>query len=170
MNSRYIPKIWTRKLPKTGQTTSYQSGDDGDIEAGWARGTRFVEKTIAGVAVILDYATGLMWPKDIVSDYGSPFDATMTWSNAITNCNNLVFAGFSDWRLPNVLEALSIKSFTAAGFQGGIASPFSSVFYYASTTVHIITTYAYVYKDDWAYIDVKVKTESHYALPVRSFI
>ena len=47
-------------LPKTGQTTSYRSGDDGDLEAGHPRTTRFVD---TGRGVILDHVTGLMWVK-----------------------------------------------------------------------------------------------------------
>lgn len=46
-------------LPKTGQTTSYRTGDDGDIEAGFG-GTQFVDN---GNGTITDVCTRLMWVK-----------------------------------------------------------------------------------------------------------
>jgi len=99
-------------LPKTGQTTSYQAGDDGDYEAGWWRKrlnannkTRFVAKTIAGGNVICDYATRLMWK---ASDEGGSY----TWVNALIQAEGLTYAGFSDWKLPNVAELFSVFDYS----------------------------------------------------------
>ncbi len=44
----------------------------------------------------------------------SPIPASMIWSTAITNCNQLVFdkyAGYDDWRLPNIKELQSIVDY-----------------------------------------------------------
>jgi len=49
------PRIW---LPRTGQTTSYASGDDGYFKAGNPRKTRFIN---GGGGTISDRAAGLMW-------------------------------------------------------------------------------------------------------------
>jgi len=58
------------KLPATGQTTSYQSGDDGDVQAGSTLGYVSVGNVSRGttgyggnqyVNAILDQRTGLMW-------------------------------------------------------------------------------------------------------------
>ncbi len=45
-------------LPPTGQTTSYRTGDDGELEFGNPRTTRFAD---TGAGTILDHATGLEW-------------------------------------------------------------------------------------------------------------
>ena len=54
-------RYWLKNqlLPKTGQTTSYSSGDDGDFQAGFAR-PRFRDNNNG---TITDFATGLMWVK-----------------------------------------------------------------------------------------------------------
>jgi hypothetical protein len=59
------PKLW---LPRTGQTTSYAAGDDGDFQAGNPRGvsggaiqdTRFIDNLNGTIS---DRATGLTWIK-----------------------------------------------------------------------------------------------------------
>ena len=51
--------------------------------------------------VVLDSNTGLMWQQQIA-------DRTYTWTNARNYCNNLTYAGNSDWRLPSPREILTI--------------------------------------------------------------
>ena len=48
-------------LPRTGQKTSYATGDDGWFEAGWPGTTRFVDNLNGTIS---DRATGLMWVQD----------------------------------------------------------------------------------------------------------
>lgn len=112
--------IITRHLPKTGQVTSYAFGDDGDLERGWWKGrlnsnnrVRWITKTIGGDAIILDRATGLMWPKDFLGTGGNSGN-TKTWADAIPWANGLSFAGFSDWRLPNIFEFFSLVVFNGS--------------------------------------------------------
>jgi hypothetical protein len=54
---------------------------------------------------ITDNATGLMWMQD---DNGS----AILWKDALDYCENLEFAGFNDWRLPNAKELQSILDYT----------------------------------------------------------
>ena len=110
--------IITRGLPKTGQTTTYQAGDDGFYEAGWWKGrldsnnkVRLVAKTIGGDDVVIDRATGLMWAAD-GNDAGCNSGNTILWGPAITYAEGLTFAGFTDWRVPNVKELMSIINFS----------------------------------------------------------
>jgi len=56
---------------------------------------------------ITDRATGLMWMK---SDSGT----TMNWKEALNYAENLNYAGYSDWRLPNTKELQSIVDYTRA--------------------------------------------------------
>ena len=98
-------------LPRTGQTTSYVNYDDGWYKAGLpaGAGVRFTDN---GDGTISDNATGLMWIKDPIASPGAPFDAGLTWNDAITSCEALDYAGQTDWRLPNIFEIISIVDYS----------------------------------------------------------
>ncbi|MEA3315587.1 MAG: DUF1566 domain-containing protein [Campylobacterota bacterium] len=96
----------------TGQTVSYQSGDDGDYQRGIKRSfTRDDTKQI-----VTDNVTGLIWQDEpynetIDGDYyweSTPNGKLQTWEGAKSYCSTLSFANSSDWRLPTVKELLSI--------------------------------------------------------------
>ena len=57
-----------------------------------------------GDGTITDLATGLMWMQDD-SGYG------MEWEDALAYCEELEFAGHTDWRLPSVKELQSIVDY-----------------------------------------------------------
>ena len=66
-------------VPKTGKTTSYATGDDGDLEKGVAWPIpRFTDNSNG---TIRDNLTGLIWLKD-ANCFGS-----RTWSEALSDCN-----------------------------------------------------------------------------------
>lgn len=83
-------------LPDTGQTTSYTStfGEDLDYSI------NVPSFTNNGNGTITDNVTKLMWQQ---TDGGE-----MTIENAITYCNTLALGGYSGWRLPTPMEAMSI--------------------------------------------------------------
>ena len=93
----------TISLPKTGQTTSYNAGDDGDLEAGIAwPSPRFVDNSFG---TLTDLLTGLMWQQ-------SPSNIDReSWSGAMRYASESELAGYDDWRAPNVNEFLSLKSY-----------------------------------------------------------
>jgi len=124
MEMRTQATILTRLLPKTGKVFSHQDGDDGYYQAGWWKGlslannkVRFVTKTLAGDVVVIDNATGLMWVQDGTSAGGNN-GVDLSWSEALTAAFALTFAGFADWRLPNIKELFSLFDATVS------ASPF----------------------------------------------
>ncbi|MBN1420534.1 MAG: DUF1566 domain-containing protein [Planctomycetes bacterium] len=98
-------------LPATGQTESYRDGDDGNYRTGCPTDARFVDN---GDDTVTDNCTGLMWQQTTADTNG---DGTVTdgdqlaWDHAIDYCNDLDFAGHSDWRLPNVRELQSIVDY-----------------------------------------------------------
>jgi hypothetical protein len=95
-------------VPKTGQTSSYDTGDDGDLEKGvpWPN-PRFNDN---GDGTVTDNLTGLIWLKDAAC-FG-----IRRWGEALNDCDMLQdgYCGLSDgsisddWRLPNrvALESL----------------------------------------------------------------
>ena len=78
-----------------------------------ANSSRYVDN---GDGTVTDCVTGLMWTKD--ANHG-----LMDWYDAGRYCDNLDFAGYSDWRLPSETELNTL--FRADGksdgaWQGGI--------------------------------------------------
>ncbi|HPS80057.1 MAG TPA: DUF1566 domain-containing protein, partial [Thermoanaerobaculaceae bacterium] len=94
-------------LPVTGQTTSYFTGDDGDIRAGvvWPS-PRF---TAIGDGTMTDNLTGLRWAVNANAPGPSACapGASKQWQAAldyVACLNTNSYLGFADWRLPNVNE------------------------------------------------------------------
>ena len=112
-------------LGRTGQSMCWSSagseincngsGQDGELREGTP-----VSFTDNGDGTITDNLTGLMWEKlsrnDSIHDVGSDYD----WDEAfgkIGNLNDTAFAGYTDWRLPNQRELLSLLTFGGAADQ-----------------------------------------------------
>ena len=228
----------TKLLPKTGQTTSYESGDDGDYEAGNPVSPRLVDN---GNGTVSDRATGLMWVKsvpliipgasviasnqiqrarggwatdtsylkgDLIStDVATPpnyvcivdhtssvlatditagkwiltiwavntdeFDVSevFTWEDALTACNNLVYAGFSDWRLPNATELLSILDYSTSGFYSIFGTNLGQSLFITSTSYKINEdTQAMAIHGVTGYMTNELKANASYIIPVRGGI
>ena len=81
-----------------------------------------------GDGTVTDTDTGLMWQQDTAPDY-------YNWQQALSYCENLTLAGYSDWRLPNVHELQSLVAYLRidpsieTGFFNTV-----SFFYWTSTT------------------------------------
>lgn len=114
-----INRIQRQQPTRTGQTTSYRTGDDGDLEMGigasfstlsdnniFGNTNRFTDE-LGGQTYtnnfVLDHLTGLMWYKVPVSG---------TWNNAIDGADSSTQGGFSDWFLPNINQFATILNFT----------------------------------------------------------
>jgi len=109
--------IYSRGVPKTGVDVVYETGDDGTFQTGWwikrllaANRTRYIVKTISGDVVVFDRATGLMWAAD-ANEAGCNNGNTLIWTAALAYALGLDFAGFSDWRIPNVNELMSLLNY-----------------------------------------------------------
>jgi len=159
-------------VEKTGQTTSYATGDDGALQKGVALPSpRFTDN---GNGTVKDNLTGLIWLKN-----ANPC-GTKTWADAIAYCNSLASgtAGLTDgsvagaWRLPNVKELQSLIDFGRYNLALPSGHPFTGVqsFFYWSGTSHAdYADYAWIVDVSSGYVDFGVKSSySTYVWPVRS--
>ena len=156
----------TVDLPKTGQTTSYAVGDDGDLEVGVAwPSPRFTDNLDDTVT---DNLTGLMWTKD------ANLAGIKTWGDALTYVNALGLAGYNDWRLANVNELESLINAEEASSTAWLNTQgFTEVqdaIYWSSTTYDNNTDNAWVvHIGDGYVIASNPKTPTTYDLwPVRT--
>jgi hypothetical protein len=60
--------------------------------------------TVYGDETVLDRTTGLMWEQKTDDGGSRDKDNTYTWKDALAYCENLVLAGYSDWRMPTPKE------------------------------------------------------------------
>ena len=63
----------------------------------------FTSTTVQGDVIVTDTETGLIWQKTYVSG--------KTWQQALSYCESLTYAGYSDWRLPNKNELASLVNY-----------------------------------------------------------
>jgi hypothetical protein len=132
--------VYRTTVPKTGQTTSYQSGDDGAYEKGEAwPSSRFTVQ--ANTNCVLDNLTGLTWARN-----ANLYGGTRTWTEAHTYCEGLSYGGQTDWRLPNVREFLSLIDYGRPAPSLPSGHPFANVqleAYWTSSTIADDTLYAW---------------------------
>jgi len=160
-------------LWQTGQTTSYATGDDGELQRGvdWPV-PRFIDNADG---TITDNLTGLMWLKD-VNCFGSK-----TWQGALDtvadfdvnpgnySCKSYT-AVYDDWRLPNRKELHSLTDFSQYDPALPSGHPFLNVQsdYYWSSTTYTFYTYAWgvnIYNGD---VGGGNKSNINYLWPVRT--
>ncbi|MBU1425676.1 MAG: DUF1566 domain-containing protein [Gammaproteobacteria bacterium] len=128
-------------LPKTGQTLCYDAvgtiacagtGQDGDLQTGVTEpGPRFIVGTAAEVDCVTDSLTGLMW-------VGAPSLTGSDWASALTAANGLNLCGYTDWRLPNLVELGSLLNYSVADNAAVMnAAGFSNInsWYWTSTSM-----------------------------------
>jgi len=175
-------------LMKTGQTTSYRTGDDGDLEAG--RATNFFtlasNNPFGNTNRFTDELGGQTYTNNIVIDWSTyngsnvlGYDRTqrngLSWNDAINACLSLSIGTFtSEWRMSNFNEVNNIWN------KGNILlmsySPFNHGTgfrrYWTNTTYPASTTTAYIYQQAGVAIATQNKTTAtsgDYYIPVRTF-
>ncbi|MBW1691387.1 MAG: DUF1566 domain-containing protein, partial [Deltaproteobacteria bacterium] len=124
----------SRSIPDTGQTQSYTEtfGEDSDYTINPPSYTDNCDGTVT------DNVTGLMWQQE-------DDDITRTWDEACAYCSGLTLACYSDWRLPSVMELMSIVNY-------GTYDPSIETTYFPNTNAAFYwtsTTYALNSADAW---------------------
>ncbi|MEI6209705.1 MAG: DUF1566 domain-containing protein [Desulfuromonadales bacterium] len=174
----------TITLPRTGQTTSYAAGDDGDLKKGitWPS-PRFTDN---GNGTVTDNLTGLIWLQNancsaIIAGItntgtGLPWGYAITWSNGLASgaCGLTDGSVSGQWRLPNVTELESLIDLNSnnPALPAGYLSYFNGVqasdVYWSSSIYAGSTAYAwYVTMNDGG-VNNDGAPKSYYVWPVRA--
>ncbi|MBI5749109.1 MAG: DUF1566 domain-containing protein [Nitrospinae bacterium] len=114
-----------------------------------------------GNGTVTDSNTGLMWQK---GEGGS-----MAWGSALTYCEGLSLAGYTDWRLPNIKELESITDDTK--YNPSIDTTYfpnaNSSYYWSSTTYAYGSSSAWSVYFHYGYVYYGNKSYSYYVRCVR---
>lgn len=113
--------VW--RLPDTGQTGCYDSSgpigcpapgsalaQDGSYAPTVTKPVYKVFNPVGISSVTLDSVSGLMWITNPRTD--AAMGGFFTWTAAVAACEAKDYAGYSDWRLPNVRELMSIVDYS----------------------------------------------------------
>ena len=155
-----------------GQITGYTPIPGEDLHTGmqhgvdWSTNTRFTVDSTGNN--VYDNLTGLIWTKS-----ANLRGTACNWTTAIDYCTNLVYGGYSDWRLPNVREIASLVDLSKNNPCLPEGHPFSAV--QASPSRYwLSSSYAYNSDDAWfvgmnsGRVYYHVKASSFYVWPVRA--
>lgn len=175
-------------LMKTGQITSYRTGDDGDIEAGRATSFSVLESNnpFGNTNRFTDTAGGQTYANNIVIDWSTyngtnvngwyrlamPTVGTYTWNQAIDNALAFTIGTFtSGWRLANVTEYFSIFNWANTPANKLNYAPFSLVgdFWSSTTDANSTISAFYVVNSAQLHFYTVGKTAGIKSLFVRTF-
>ena len=176
-------------LMKTGQTTSYRTGDDGDLEAG--RATNFTTLATANpfgnTNRFTDELGGSTYTNNIVIDWSTYDGSTVlgisrvaiatgnTWNQAVDNSLAYSVGTFtSGWRLPNMKEIFNLLNYANSEANLLNYSPLNlsstSRIYWSANTLSSATTSAYTFNNVGNTSTMtKVTSANMTYFPVRTF-
>jgi len=170
-------------VEKTGQTKSWDTGDDGDLEKGvvWPN-PRFTDNEDGTVT---DNLTGLIWLKNANCDGQKEGRPALIFCNELENgsCGLTDGSSAGDWRLPNVKELQSLIDYgfsnpalpdTAGTGKWTDGDPFTNVQTGATTGYYWTSTWPEFDSFSHYYVDVTRgrvsdadSESSYYVWPVR---
>lgn len=175
------PQYVSNGLLSTGQMICYDNdkeipcensvfpGQDGFYQLGCTIEGRFVDNRDGTVT---DNCTNLMWQKntaDINEDSNIDYENDpLVWQEALQYCNNIELAGYTDWRLPNIQELLSLIDYRNS--YPAIHSLFRSEDsrYWSSTTHNLFSSAAWFVSFGLGNGDSMFKINKNYVRAVRT--
>lgn len=133
-------------LARTGQSLSYDSGDDAALAKGvaWPAG-RFTDNLNGTVT---DHLTGLIWLKNAQCQSASHWDTALSSANLLASgtCGLSDGSTAGQWRMPNINELESMVDISNANPAVQAGSPFTNIgltaAYWSSTTYTALPTSA----------------------------
>jgi len=177
-----IPLTDDKSIPRTGQTTCYAydgnivncvgTGQDGEYQSGEPLPVpRFTDHQNGTVT---DRSTSLMWTKDAnLPDAAEEFQWALDFVAGM-NAGTYANYGFTDWRLPNIRELMSLIDYEKKQPVLSTGHPFTDVqgthnnLYYHTSTAHSANhTHTYCVSFYHAAVEACGKPDESYLWPVR---
>lgn len=160
-------------LPDTGQTGDYIAtfGEDHDYLLSGGQPNYTIYNPVGTSSVTVDNRTGLMW---VTNPNDASVGGNNSWENVLTACETGIgaagtYAGYSDWRLPNIRELASIVDYdrqTPAINTAYFLNTQNNT-YWSSTTVTPATTSAWFVNFIDGSVGSNAKTNPYYIRCVR---
>jgi hypothetical protein len=176
------------ELIKTGQTTSYRTGDDGDIEAGrdvnfftlpsnnpFGNTNRFTDELGTQTYtnnIVIDWST--YDGSEVLGYRRTPSTSFVIWNDAVDGALLVSIGTFTTgWRLTNIRELMNLMNFeSGASWPYRIGYPPFNITVgdlWSSTTMYGITTNAFYYGNTGTSILYGGKANSFKYIPCRTF-
>ena len=175
----------TAKLMKTGQTTSYRTGDDGDIEAGrdvsftvlaennpFGNTNRFTDELGTQTYtnnIIIDWST---YDGSTVLGIYRVTSGTLSWDDAIDQALSFSISSFtSGWRLPNIKEISNFSNIELSQSLNYSPINIGNVSLWSSSTFKFSTTQAWTFNGSNGSMPAvtKTSTSTNRRVQVRTF-
>lgn len=174
------------KLTKTGQTVSYATGDDGDLQAGrdvdfltlasnnpFGNTNRFTKTdgtagSVGTLQWIIDWST---YDGSEVFGFVNYWWSlgTFSWPGMLTFCNGYSLDGYSGCRGINAHEIISLTNFEVGIGYLPILTSSVGLATWTTNTLKISNTFAYFTSFNDGRLQYQAKTNTYYSMPVRTF-
>jgi hypothetical protein len=100
---------------------------------------------------------------------GSP--TTMDWTTAVSACDSLTYAGYNDWRLPNVFELFMLVDLSnSLPVIHSVFDNIQNAGYWSNTTNALTTTSAEAVNMAIVFVNAAPKYSAYYVIPIRGGI
>lgn len=103
--------------------------------------------------MVTDTTTGLIWQKTYEED--------KAWQAALSYCENLDYAGYSDWRLPNKNELVSLVNHEKSSGSYSYFPDMPGNYFWSSSTYADSAIYAWRVNFDYTYGGVAKIEKAH---------
>ena len=119
----------------------------------------FNSTTVNGDVIVTDTKTGLVWQKT--------YETEKNWQQALDYCEDLTYAGYSDWRLPDKNELASLVNYKKYNPASNFPDISGDLSWWSSSTGVYNTLGAWCVHFNAGYVDVRNKTYNGYVRCVR---
>ena len=156
--AEYGPSTFTEPTDGPGTPTMHTLDEIMDLIPG------FIVNVVNGDSTVTDLQTKLMWTKN--ADHG-----LMTWQDAKDYCDNLDFAGHSNWRMPHMWELYTLLDKRQSDPALPAGHPFTGVqsIYWSGTVTAASSDQVWILYPSDGHVSFGNKGGTLYVWPVRNY-